>query len=119
MQERQRSRDMLYCILASKLPSQNKNKNLPPDHKISEKGTLTNYYFFAWPMNDRLFTLQFLRTNKAAFSTVVWTQPEKNNMKCVPANNDLKSRLVTNATFRPLVIVAIQITISKFQEARC
>ena len=34
------SRDMFYCILASKLPLQNKNKNLPPDHKISEKRTL-------------------------------------------------------------------------------
>ena len=39
------SRDMFYCTLASKLPLQNKkNKNLPPDHKISEKTTLTNYF---------------------------------------------------------------------------
>ena len=40
------SRDMFYYILASKLPSQKKNKNLPPDHKISEKRTLTNYFFY-------------------------------------------------------------------------
>ena len=40
------SRDMFYLfILASKLPSQKKNKNLPPDHKMSEKRTLTNYIF--------------------------------------------------------------------------
>ena len=38
------SRDMFYCILASKLPLQNKNKNLPPDHKISEKRTLTIFF---------------------------------------------------------------------------
>ena len=41
------SRDMFYYILASKLPSQkNKTKNLTPDHKISEKQTLTNYFFY-------------------------------------------------------------------------
>ena len=39
------SRDMFYCILASKPPLQNKNKNLPPDHKISEKRMLTNFFF--------------------------------------------------------------------------
>ena len=43
------SRDMFYCILASKPLLQNKNKNLPADHKISEKRTLTNYFFFTWP----------------------------------------------------------------------
>ena len=40
------SKDMFYYILASKLPSQKikKNKILPPDHKISEKRMLTNYF---------------------------------------------------------------------------
>ena len=42
------SRDMFYYLLTSKLSSQKKKKNLPPDHKISEKRTLTNF-FFTWP----------------------------------------------------------------------
>ena len=48
------TRDMFYCILASKLQSQKnkKNKNLPPDHKISEKRILTNF-FFVWPNTGR------------------------------------------------------------------
>ena len=52
------SRDMFYYILASKLPSKkNNNKNLPPDHKISEKRTLTNYLFLlglTYMQNKRL-----------------------------------------------------------------
>ena len=41
------SRDTFYYILESKLPSKKKYKdeNLPPDHKISEKRTLTNYLY--------------------------------------------------------------------------
>ena len=42
------SRNMFYCILTSKLPLQNKknkNKSLLPDHEISEKRTLTNFFF--------------------------------------------------------------------------
>ena len=39
-------RDMFYCILASKLPSQKENINLPPDHKISEKRMLTIIIFY-------------------------------------------------------------------------
>ena len=44
---------MFYDILASKFPSQrkkkklNKNKNLPPNHKISEKKDAN--HFFPWP----------------------------------------------------------------------
>ena len=37
------SRDMFYCILASKLPIKKKQK--PPDHKISEKRKLANHFF--------------------------------------------------------------------------
>ena len=32
------SRDMFWV--------KNNNKNLPPDHKISEKRTLTNFFFY-------------------------------------------------------------------------
>ena len=38
------SRDMFYCIIASKFPSQKKKKKPPTDHKISENRTLTNYF---------------------------------------------------------------------------
>ena len=44
------SRDMFYYILASKLPSKkNNNKNLPPDHKISEKKDANQLSLFTWP----------------------------------------------------------------------
>ena len=52
------SKDMFYCILVSKLPSQKnpilKNKNLPPDHKISEKerSAANQLFFFTWPKSN-------------------------------------------------------------------
>ena len=71
------SRDMFYYILASKLPSQkNKNKNLTPDHKISEKRMLTNF-FFTWPnglMLQLYFILRKLLKNRKALidKCVAW-----------------------------------------------
>ena len=43
-------RDVFYCISADQnFRIKNINKNLSPDHKISEKRTLTIYHFFTWP----------------------------------------------------------------------
>ena len=42
-----RSRDIFYCISADqkfRVKKKEINKNLPPNHKISEKRTLTNFF---------------------------------------------------------------------------
>ena len=66
------SRDMFYCILASKLPSQIffLKKHLPPDHKISEKKTLTNFFFYLALNNVEIFHIRDTM-NKIALQCVL------------------------------------------------